>query len=143
MKHLDPALFPRNAEFFNSHAGMTLYPTLIADSVRPSHLPADTVLLLWRLATIFSLLLACFRIARLGFPEKPMVWCGVALVASLLTLPVAGTALYIMDQYVTSRSFSTAASMLALANQLGLVRVAWDTRAAGHTHRNRDVGSAR
>jgi hypothetical protein len=115
LKILNPALFPRNSQFFNSHAGMTLYPTLIAGSVRLLHLPADTVLLLWHVATIFGLLLGCFRIARLGFPEKHAVWCGVALVASLLTLPVAGTALYIMDQYVTSRSFSTAASMLALA----------------------------
>jgi hypothetical protein len=118
LKHLNPALFPRNSQFFNSHAGMTLYPTLMADSVRLLHLPADTVLLLWHVATIFGLLLACFRIARLGFPEKHTVWCAVALVASLLTLPVAGTALYIMDQYVTSRSFSTAASMLALASLL-------------------------
>src|SRR5579859_140423 len=56
LKHLDPALFPRNSEFFNSHAGMTLYPALIADSVRLSHLPADTALLLWHVATIFGLL---------------------------------------------------------------------------------------
>ena len=89
LKHLNPALFPRNSQFFNSHAGMTLFPTLIAESVRLLHLPADTVLLLWHVATIFSLLLACFRIARLGFPEKHTVWCGVALVASLLTLPVS------------------------------------------------------
>jgi hypothetical protein len=39
----------------------------------------------------------------------------VALVAALLTIPVAGTALYIMDQYVTTRSFSTAAGVLAVA----------------------------
>jgi hypothetical protein len=118
LKHLNPALSPRNSQFFNSHAGMTLFPTLIAESVRLWRLPADTVLLLWHVATIFGLLLACFRIARPGFPQKLTVWCGVALVASLLTLPVVGTALYIMDQYVTSRSFSTAASMLALASIL-------------------------
>ena len=115
LKHLNPALYPRNSEFFGSHAGMTLYPTLVAGSIRLSHLPAETVMLLWHLATIFGFLFACFRIARLCFSEKHAVWCGVALMASLLTLPVAGTALYIMDQYVTTRSFSTAASMLALA----------------------------
>jgi hypothetical protein len=115
LQHLNPALFPLNAQFFNSHAGMTLFPTLVSGSVRLLHLPVGTVLLMWYVATIFALLLACFRIARLCFREKPAAWCGVAMVASLLTLPVAGTALYIMDQYVTSRSFSTAASMLALA----------------------------
>jgi hypothetical protein len=115
LKHLHPDLFPRNSEFFNSHAGMTLFPTFMAASIRLVRLPAATVMLLWHVATIFGLLVGCFRIARLCFTAKRAVWCGVSLVASLLTLPVAGTALYIMDQYVTSRSFSTAASVLALA----------------------------
>jgi hypothetical protein len=118
LQHLNPALFPANAQFFNSHAGMTLFPALVSGSIRLLHMPVGTVLLLWYVATIFALLLACLRIARLCFGEKPAAWCGVAMVASLLTLPVAGTALYIMDQYVTSRSFSTAASMLALAGIL-------------------------
>ena len=115
LKHLDPALFPTNTQFFDSHAGMTVFPALVSDSIRLLHLPVGTVLLLWYVATIFVLLWACFRIARLCFGARHAAWCGVAMVASLLTLPVAGTALYIMDQYVTSRSFSTAASMLALA----------------------------
>ena len=115
LKRLDPGLFPWNTRFFDSHAGMSLFSRLVAESVRLSHLPPEIVLLLWHVVTIFGLLLACFRIARLCFSDKHAAWCGVALVASLLTMPVAGTALYIMDQYVTSRSFSTAASMLALA----------------------------
>jgi len=115
LKNLNPALYPRNAEFFGSHAGMTLYPEFVAWSIRISHLPPAIMMLLWHLLTIFALLYACFRIARLCFTESHAVWCGVALLASLLTLPIAGTALYIMDQYVTTRSFSTAASMLALA----------------------------
>jgi len=115
LKHLQPDLFPKNAEFFNSHAGMTLYPLFMAASIRLLHLSAGTVMLLWHAVTIFGLLLGCFRIARLCFPAPHAAWCGVALVASLLTIPVAGTALYIMDQYVTTRSFSTAASILALS----------------------------
>ena len=88
LKNLNPALYPRNSEFFGSHAGMTLYPTLIAGSIRLSHLPAATGMLLWHLATIFGFLFACFRIARLCFSEKHAVWCGVALMASLLTLQI-------------------------------------------------------
>ena len=115
LQHLNPALFPRNAQFFSSHAGMTMFPSLMANSILLLHLTPEWTTMLWHIATIFGLLLGCFRIARLCFPERHTVWCGVGLVASLLTMPVAGTALYIMDQYVTSRSFSTAASMLALA----------------------------
>ncbi len=118
LQRLNPALFPRNAQFFNSHASMTVFPTLIAASIRLLHLSVNIAPLLWHVASIFALLLACFRIARICFREEHAIWCGVALVASLLTLPIAGTALYIMDQYVTSRSFSTAASMLALASIL-------------------------
>ena len=118
LKHLNPALFPTNTQFFASHAGMTIFPTLVSGSIRLLHLPVGTVLLFWYIATIFALLVACFRIARLCFGASSAAWCGVTMVASLLTLPVAGTALYIMDQYVTSRSFSTAASMLALASVL-------------------------
>jgi hypothetical protein len=115
LKHLHPDLFPKNSQFFDAHAGMTLFPAFMAASVRLLHLPAGTVMLLWHIATVFGLLLGCFRIARLCFAARHAVWCGVALVAALLTLPVAGTALYIMDQYVTTRSFSTAASVLAVA----------------------------
>ncbi|HWC99285.1 MAG TPA: hypothetical protein VG456_21145 [Candidatus Sulfopaludibacter sp.] len=115
LKRLNPALFPFNSRFFDSHAGLTLFPDLVSGSIRLLHLSTGVVVLMLHVASIFALLYACLRIARLYFRERHAAWCGVALVASLLTLPVAGTALYIMDQYLTSRSFSTAASMLALA----------------------------
>jgi hypothetical protein len=67
LKLLNPALYPRNAEFFGSHAGMTFYPNLIAQSIRLSHIPSGTAMLLWHLATIYGFLFACFRIARLCF----------------------------------------------------------------------------
>ena len=43
------------------------------------------------------------------------VWCGVALVAAVLTIPVAGTSLYLVDQYVTARTLSTPLSLIAVA----------------------------
>src|ERR1700747_1930458 len=55
LKHLDPALFPTNTQFFDSHAGMTVFPALVSDSIRLLHLPVGTVLLLWYVATIFGL----------------------------------------------------------------------------------------
>jgi hypothetical protein len=102
--------------FFASHAGMTLFPNLIAASVRITHLPFDWALLIWQTACIFVLLLGCWRIGRAVFPDPLASWGGVALVASLLTLPVAGTALYIMDQYLNTRSLSTASVLMIVAN---------------------------
>ena len=113
LKRLHPTLFPHNSEFFQSHAHMTLFPELIAGSVRALHLPVGIVVLGWQLLCIFLLLLACWRIARLCFPEDHAVWCGVALIASLLRMSAAGTGLYIMDEYLTPRALSTPLALLA------------------------------
>jgi hypothetical protein len=116
LRLLNPRLFPYNQGFFASHAHLTLYPNLIADSVRLSHLTLDYAMLLWHLLAVFLLLFACWRISRLCFPNPRAVWGGVALVAALLTIPVAGTSLYIMDQYLNTRSLSTPMILLAIVN---------------------------
>ncbi len=115
-KALHPALYPQNPGFFASHARMTLFPNLIAGSARLLHLPLPWTLLLWHFASIFLLLLACWRLARLCFQNELACWGGVTLVAGLLTLPVAGTALYIMDQYLNTRSLSSFAVLFLLVN---------------------------
>ena len=108
-KLLNPALFPFNDGFFVSHAKMTLFPNLIAWSSRITHVPLEWTLLAWHFVCIFLLLGGCWRLGRICFGSARAAWGGVVLVASLLTIPVAGTALYIMDQYVNPRSFSTPA----------------------------------
>ena len=118
LKRLHTALFPHNSEFFQSHAHMTLFPELIAGSVRALHLPVGIALLGWQLLCIFLLLLACWRIARLCFREEYAVWCGVALIGSLLRISAAGTQLYIMDEYLTPRSLSTPLALLAVADSI-------------------------
>ncbi len=117
-KALNPALYPYNTGFFASHARLSLFPNLIADSVKLTHLPFDWALLLWQYAAIFLLLLACWHLGRLCFDTPRAKWGGVALVASLLTIPVAGTALYIMDQYLTSRALSTPAILFVIVNTI-------------------------
>ncbi len=108
-KLLNPALYPYNAVFFASHARLTFFPNLIAGSVRLTHIPLEWALLAWHFGCIFSLLLACWKLGRMCFGSARAGWGSALLVASLLTIPVAGTALYIMDQYLNTRSFSTAA----------------------------------
>lgn len=115
-KALDSHLYPQNAGFFADHARMTLFPNLIAASVKIAHLPFEWALFLWQFAAIFLLLLACWHLGRIVFPREKARWGGVIMVASLLTIPVAGTALYIMDQYLNTRSLSTPAVLFLLAN---------------------------
>jgi hypothetical protein len=113
-KILQPELFPFNSQFFESHAHLTFFPNLIAASVRMSHLSLDVVLFFWQLTSIFLFLLACWQLIRKCFHDEPARWAGVTLIAALLTLPVAGTALYIMDQYVNPRNLVACAAIFAI-----------------------------
>ena len=115
-KLLHPSLYPFNDQFFAAHASRTLFPRLIAASVRISHLPFDYAILIWHLLSIFLLLLACWRIASHCFPAAAARWGAVLLVAATLTVPVAGTALFILDPYLNPRSLSAPAILFALLN---------------------------
>lgn len=115
---LHPGLFPAGQEFFASHAGLTIFPNLIAFSLRVTHLPMETGLFLWHVASVFLLLLACWELSSLLFPSAKAQWGGVGLVAALLTIPVAGTALYIMDQYLNPRNLAAFAAIFAVARIL-------------------------
>ena len=115
LKILHPSLFPYNAQFFQSHARMTLFPNLIAASIRLTHLPVSVALFAWQFLTTFLLLWGCYRVARLCFAENSAAWCSVSLIVGLLSLPVAGTALILVDPYLTTRSFSTPCAILAIA----------------------------
>jgi len=118
-KILHPGLFPVGREFFQSHASLTLFPNLVALSLRVTHLPLAAGIFLWQVASIFLLLLACWELSGLFFPGRRSVrWCGVCLVAALLTIPVAGTALYLMDQYLNPRNLAAFAGIFAVARTL-------------------------
>lgn len=114
-KILNPALFPGGTEFFESHASLTLFPRLVATSVRLTHLPFDYVLFIWHIASIFLLLLASWKIAGLCFDSTRARWGAACFMAALLTLPVAGTALYVMDQYLNPRNLAAVAALFAVA----------------------------
>jgi hypothetical protein len=113
-KTLHPNLFPTGTEYFQLHAHLTLFPQLIANSVRLTHLPLAWILFLWQIASIFLFLLACRILVAKLFSDTRAIWGGVALVATLLTLPVAGTALYIMDQYINPRNVTAFAVVLGV-----------------------------
>ena len=123
LKILNPSLFPANAEFFGEHAGHSLYPNLIAFLVRASHLPLPWVAFLSQLLSIFLLLAASWRLASAFFDsesasDETARWAGVALMTALLTLPIAGTFLYILDQFLNPRNLAAFAVLFAVAEVL-------------------------
>jgi hypothetical protein len=118
LKILNPSLYPLNTEFFGEHAGHTLYPNMISASIRLSHLPLPWAAFLWQLASIFLLLMAAWRLASALFEEDRARWAAVCLMAALLTLPVAGTSLYILDQYLNPRNLAAVGALFAVAETL-------------------------
>src|ERR1039458_9487341 len=118
LKILNPSLFPANAEFFGEHAGHTLYPNLIAASVRITHVPLPWAAFLWHILSLFLMLAATWRLASALFESPRARWAAIALMTALLTLPVAGTALYIFDQYLNPRNLAAFAAVFAIAEVL-------------------------
>jgi hypothetical protein len=115
---LNPQLFPFGREFFASHASLTFFPNLIALSLRSSHIPFEVGIFLWHVVSIFLLLLACWQLTGILFASNRPRWAGVGLIAALLTIPIAGTALYIMDQYLNPRNLAAFCVIFAIAAAL-------------------------
>jgi hypothetical protein len=111
---LDPSLYPLNAAFPVAFTRLSVFPWILAAIVRLTHLPLAWILLAAQLLSIYLFLFACCQLASRLFPGEAARLCSVILAAACFTLPVAGTALFIMDPYLTARSFSTPLSLLAL-----------------------------
>jgi hypothetical protein len=110
-----PGLYPFGAEFFMSHAHLSLLPALLGGFARVTGLSTDLVIFASHVLSIFLLLLAAWRLACACFRSDGARWGGVGLLAAVLATPVAGTALVIMDPYVTARSFSAPATLFSIA----------------------------
>jgi hypothetical protein len=117
-KIYNPHLYPFGAEFFMQHERLSIFSYLVVASARLFHLQIDTAIFLWHIFGIFLLLVAGWRIACCCFTTDRARWAAVCLLAALLTVPVAGTALVIADPYLTARSLSTPASLFIIDSYL-------------------------
>lgn len=112
--HLNPALFPYNANFFRLQCQATVFDSWMAEFVRWTRMPLEWAELVWQLAALFMILWAVKKIASLLFSEENARWAAVATVAAMFTLPVSGTALYMADQHLHPRNLATAMILLAV-----------------------------
>jgi hypothetical protein len=113
--HLNPALYPHNSDFFRLQTQATVFDSTMAGVVRVTRIPVDWAELLCQLVSIFAILWACHSIASQLFKSTSAQWSAVAMVAAMLTLPVAGTALFLVDQHLHPRTVATALILLAAA----------------------------
>jgi len=111
---LNPALYPYNASFFRLQIQATVFDQWMAHFVRWTRIPLAWAELLVQWAALFLILWAVKKIANRLFEEEHARWGGVALIAAMFTLPVTGTALYMVDQHLHPRSLATAMILLAV-----------------------------
>jgi hypothetical protein len=114
-KMLDPSLFTVDSALVTAHTQFSVFSHLSAQIIRLFHIPLEIYLFGAYLLSIFVFLLACFRFSQRIFPNRQLQWGATLLSGALFTLPVAATALWVMDPYVTARSFSTPFSLFAIA----------------------------
>ncbi len=113
-KNLNPALFPHDADFFQLQFQATIFDKLVAWSSRLTHLPLPWIILLWQITAVFLILWCCWEISAKCFPQSPARWAAVALVAALLTIPVSGIGITIVDQYLHPRALASALILAAV-----------------------------
>lgn len=117
-RDLNPALFPHDSDLFAVQLQATIFDKVVAASIRATHLPLAWVIFAWHYLAIFLVLLGCWRISRRCFREEYAQWASVTMVTALLTLPVAGSALYVVDQNLHPRALATAAILAAIVSTL-------------------------
>jgi len=117
-KAADPSLYPFGSEFFLHHGNLSVFPSLLGWFARSTHLSTDAVIFQGHLAGIFLLLLAGWQLLAACFESERARWVDVMLLAGVLSVPVAGTAIRIMDPYVTSRTLSAPFALFAIASYL-------------------------
>lgn len=111
---LNPALYPHDAQFFRLQMQATVFDAFMAHFVRWTRMPLAWAELLWQVIALFLILWAAKKILSLLFGEASAQWGGVALIATMFTLPVSGSALYMADQHLHPRSLATALILLAV-----------------------------
>ncbi|MGH9615975.1 MAG: hypothetical protein ACRD28_04470 [Acidobacteriaceae bacterium] len=114
-KVIHPSLFPLHAEYVLPHLKHSVFSYILGWIVRGLDIPLRYALFVSYLASLWLTLYACWRLARLLFSTTRGQWGAMLLITATLTLPVAGSAIFILDPYLTARSFSTPLTLFAIA----------------------------
>jgi hypothetical protein len=125
---LDPSLYPHATAFVLEPMRHSFFAPTVAAVVRLSHIGLPIILLALHLLSIWATLFAAWMLASRCWTRRTARAGAVVLLACWLALPVAGTALMMMDPYATARSLATPVMVLALVGAL-------DMTAAGSTQR--------
>jgi hypothetical protein len=113
--HLNPALYPHDAIFFQLQTRPMLFDELVAGTARGLHLAVDRTVFGYFLGTLLAFYAGLWALQARLFPGLRARLGGMLLVGALLTLPVAGTCVFLVDQHLHPRTLATALILLAAA----------------------------
>jgi hypothetical protein len=119
---LHPALFPHDAGFFTLQLKTTVFDMWMAAFIHRTGIPVAWAELAWQLLSMFLILFASWTIVCQLFEDVRARWAGIAMLSAMFTLPVAGTALYIVDQYLEPRAPAAALILFAVSRILSAKR---------------------
>ena len=115
---VNPALYPHDAPFFQLQMRTSVFDTWMAHFVHFTGMSVAWSEFIWQFISVFLMVWACWTILSQFFEERSARWGGIAMFSAMLTLPVAGTALYIADQYLHPRNPATALILFAVCRIL-------------------------
>lgn len=115
---LHPTLFPHDAAFFQLQMRTSIFDTWMAQFVHFTGISVSWAELIWQFISVFLVVWAARDIISQLFDETAERWAGIAMFVAMFTLPVAGTALYIMDQYLHPRGPATAMVLFGVSRIL-------------------------
>ncbi len=115
---VNPALYPHDADFFQLQMRVSVFDSWMGHFIHLTGMPIAVAEIAWQFVSLFLIIWACWLILSHLYEEQSARWGGVAMVSAMLTLPVAGTALYLADQYLHPRNPATALILLAVTRIL-------------------------
>ena len=115
---LNPALYPHDSAFFELQMRTSLFDQWMAHFVHITKIPVAAAECALQFGSIFLMLWAAWMILGRLFEERTAQWGGLAMLSAMLTLPVAGTALFIADQYLHPRNPATALILFGITRIL-------------------------
>ncbi len=115
---IHPWLYANDAAFVLSHTKVSVFSHVLAIVAEGFHLRVEWLVLASYLISAWLFLYASRRLATRLFQDERASWFATLIAAACFTMPVAGTAIFVMDPYLTARSFSTPFSILAVVGVL-------------------------
>lgn len=115
---VQPDLYPHDSAFFQMQMRTSLFDNWMASFVHATGLSVAGSELLFQFISLLLMMWAGWAILSHLFESRAARWGGLALFSAMLTLPVAGTALYLADQYLHPRNPATALILFAIAGTM-------------------------